>query len=484
MKLQRAVVPVVLLSLAACAGPRLPWQGENPGLDPIHAAYQTLLANYVDQPKAVDLLTAAYQGTRQTLADAGVHDDSLQPPAWTSGDDANWQRFVSAYIQIANKYAKQVGSDKLEYGAIGRMASSLNDCQTRFYDPSAMKERQGEVSGQQDFGGIGVLMKNIPGHPTVLRVLNGPAQSSGLKPGDEIVAVDGKPTAGQSFEQVRNGIRGPQGTSVKVTVKRPGSAGTQDFDIARAQIQAPIIEAAIIGGAVGYIHLYSFPQAIPEEIDRALQVFDQNNVDSVVFDVRANTGGDQQTILQVLSRFIKGGTAEVQVDRAGKKQEFSLDPSLYWQHPRAMVVLADEDTQSGGEMFAKALQEEGGYQVVGAPTAGCAASGHLYQLSDGSGLEVSIGKIVSAKGQDINRVGVKPDQPVQYPVDDLAAGRDPQLGAAIDALHTSGVGRAVTANPSSGAPAAPPPSASSAPESPVLKPLGPTSGGASIQILK
>ncbi|MFI5268305.1 MAG: S41 family peptidase, partial [Chloroflexota bacterium] len=352
------------------------------------------------------------------------------------------------------------------------------DCQTRFFDPAALKARQAEVSGQQQFGGIGVLMKNIPGHPTVLRVLDGPARSSGLKPGDEIVAIDGKPTRGQTFEQVRNTIRGPQGSSVKITVKRPGDSAPHDFDVARGQIQAPIIDAAILGNSIGYIHLYSFPQAIPQEIDKALEVFDQRNVDSVIFDVRANTGGDQQAILQVMSRFIKGGTAEVQIERNGQRQPFTLDPSVYWKNPRPVVLLADEDTQSGGEMFTKAMQEEGGYKVIGATTSGCAASAHLYQLSDGSGLEVSIGKLVSGKGADINRVGVKPDEAVQYPVDDLAAGRDPQLGAALSVLRAGGVGQSPTSQP------APAPAPITAPNPTILKPIGPGAGNRPIQVLK
>jgi len=479
VKLHRAVVPFLILSLAACAGPKLPWQREDPGLDPIHAAYETLMGNYVDEPSPVLLLSAAYQGSRQVLAEAGIRDNELQPPTWSDGQAANWDRFLKGYVQITNKYGKQVGSDKLEYAAINGMANSLKDCQTRFFDPNAMKERQAEIGGQQQFGGIGVLMKNIPGHPTVLRVLDGPARASGLKPGDEIVAIDGQPTSGKTFEQVRNSIRGPRGSSVRITIKRPGDSAAQDFDVARGQIQAPVVDAAILGDSIGYIHLYSFPPAIPQEIDKALEAFDQRNVDSVIFDVRANTGGDQQAILQVMSRFIKGGAAEVQIERNGQRQPFSLDSSLYWKNPRPLVLLADEDTQSGGEMFAKAMQEEGGYKVIGGATSGCAASAHLYQLSDGSGLEVSIGKLVSGRGAEINRVGVKPDEEVKYPVDDLAAGRDPQLGAAISALR-GGAGAGQPA--SQPAPAVAP---SNAGDTPVLKPIGPgVNGNAPIRILK
>jgi carboxyl-terminal processing protease len=480
MKLSRAAAFLTLL-LASCAGPRLPWQQQPPGgTATIQRAYNILVANYVDPPNPSALLDAAYQGATQELSKAGIQDASLQPPAPAPGQAASWDRFATAYSQLDAKYGKQLGAGTLAYAAISQMASSLKDCQTRFYDPTALKQRQAEVSGQQ-FGGIGVLMKNIPGHPTVLRVLNGPAQAAGLKPGDEILAVDGKAVQGESFEEVRNSIRGPLGSSVRLTIKRPGGAEAMDFTISRAQIQAPIIDAAILGNSIGYVHLYSFPQGITQEIDAALDTFDQKGVDSVILDVRANTGGDQPTIIAALSRFIKSGAVEIQVDRSGNRQTFSVEPSQFWKNPKPLIVLADEDTQAGGEIFAKAMQEEGGYRVIGMPTAGCAASAKSFDLGDGSALEVSVAKVISARGAEINRAGVKPDSQVLYPVEDLAAGKDPELAAALQALSSGVIGQ-----PSSGrgpAASAPPAAPASGGPGDILKPIapgGPPAGAGSI----
>jgi carboxyl-terminal processing protease len=422
-------------------------------------------------------LRGAYQGALKALSDQGIQDSDVQAPAFESGRSDNWDRFLTAYQQLAAKYGKQVGADKLEAGTISQMASSLNDCQTHYFDQQALKAQQNQLSGQQQFGGIGVLMKNMPGHPTVLRVMDGPARAAGMQPGDEIVAVDGKSTSGLTFEQALNSIRGPQGSSVQISVKRPGSTTNLDFTMSRAQVQAPIIDAAILGGSIGYIHLYSFPQGIVDQVDRALAIFDQQNVDSVVFDVRANTGGDQDTLVSALSRFVKGGTVEIQKDRAGTQKTFEVDPSQLWKNPKPLVVLADSDTQSGGEIFAKGMQEEGGYKVIGAPTGGCAAAGHMFDLGDGSAIEISTGKVVSGKGADINHVGIQPDQAVDYPVADLAAGRDPQLTAALQTLQTiSPAPRPAGSGASSTGPGASAPASSAAPSN-VLKPIGPTNPG-------
>src|SRR2546427_8437420 len=128
--MHRAVLPLLILLLTACAGPKLPWQRQDPSIDPIHSAYEVLISNYVDAPNPVLLLGSAYEGIRQVLAEASIRDAELQPPVWAEGANANWDRFLKSYTQITDKYANRVGSDKLEYAAISSMAGALKDCQT------------------------------------------------------------------------------------------------------------------------------------------------------------------------------------------------------------------------------------------------------------------------------------------------------------------------------------------------------------------
>ncbi|HEU0169142.1 MAG TPA: S41 family peptidase [Chloroflexota bacterium] len=487
MKVARAIAPLLLLSLSACAGPSLPGRSQASSssasaaaanLSTVQKAYQDLLDNYVDQPDPGLLLTGALQNVQQTLASQGVNSATVQVPAWGKDANADWSQFSGIFGPLDSRYGAQLGAGTLQNAAMTGMANSLNDCLTHYYDPASLTQRQAELNGQQNFAGIGVLMKNIPGHPTVLRILDGPAKSSGLQPGDEIVAVDGKSTQGQAFEDVRNSIRGPAGQAVTLTVKRPGSNGTQDFTIQRAQIQAPIVEAAILGGTIGYMHIYSFPQGVQTQIANALQTFDQRGATSVIIDVRTNTGGDHQTILSTLSLFIKGGQVESEILRNGQAQSFSVDGTSFWKNPKPLVVLADDDTQSGGELFAKAMQEEGGYKVVGTKTSGCTASAKLFDLGNGAGIEISTGKIVSGKGTDINRAGVTPDVAQSLPVEDLAAGRDPQLTAAVQVLQGQATSGTASVRPSG----QPPASSAAAASQPASG--GSTTGGGAPTIIK
>ncbi len=449
--MNRVLAPLlsVTLLLSACAGPSLPFNQGDPSVVPIQQAYNALIENYIDPPDSVALLQAAYQGALQVLTSAGVRDVELRPPNLVAGKSDNLDQFLSAYKQITDKYASKVHSDRLEYGVISQMAASLKDCQTNFFDPAAYVQQQ----SQQTFSGIGVILKNIPDHPTILRVLDGPAQRAGLRPGDEILAVDGQPTAGQPFPVLRNRVRGPQGSTVTIKVSRLGVTEPMNFQINRDQVQAPIIEAAVIGGNTGYIHIYSFPPSMLAELDNALAVFDQRGVRSIILDLRANTGGDQQTVLSAASHFVQGSTVEIQVDRAGKRMPFQADPAFYWKQPKPIALLADDDTTAGGEIFVKAFQEAGVGPVVGAQTAGCATTAHTFELTDGSALDISIGKVLSGKGAEINHVGITPDTAVDYPVNDLAQGNDPQLLAAFQKLQPAGT---LPATPSLSLPPNPP----------------------------
>src|SRR5579884_3510402 len=125
MNPRRLALVLLIPLLSACAGPRLPFQHQEATLDPIQQAYDDLLQNYVDPPDSAALLSSAYGGVKQTLTDAGVQDSGVGDPSLAPNQSSNWDHFATAYNQVADKFGKTVGANKLEYAAITAMAGSL-----------------------------------------------------------------------------------------------------------------------------------------------------------------------------------------------------------------------------------------------------------------------------------------------------------------------------------------------------------------------
>jgi carboxyl-terminal processing protease len=165
-------------------------------------------------------------------------------------------------------------------------------------------------------------------------------------------------------------------------------------------------------------------------------------VHGLVLDLRGNTGGRIDVGTRLLSDFLPPGTSVYQdVDRNGQKRvHFSRDGQ---QYDIPLVVLVDGGTASMGEIFASAVQEHGAATVVGSNTAGSVAAAQVFGLPDGSGLQVTVFEIRSADGNQLNKVGVTPDDVVQ-PVSRNPSGSDPAIDKAVEILHDAAATAAAT----------------------------------------
>jgi carboxyl-terminal processing protease len=135
-------------------------------------------------------------------------------------------------------------------------------------------------------------------------------------------------------------------------------------------------------------------------------------------------------LLSLLSKFLKDGPFAYQVDRRGARAAFGPD-GTYLPRQRPMVVLVSDSTSSAAELFAAAVQHFGAGTVVGTRTAGCLGIGNRFELADGSGLSVTVQKLLGPDGKELNKVGLNPTETVEVSRADLAAGRDPQLERAL-----------------------------------------------------
>ncbi len=288
------------------------------------------------------------------------------------------------------------------------------------------------MNGTTRFGGVGVILRKLPNADgfTVVEVFeNGPASKAGMRQGDIITKVDGLELTGKGIEEVVNLIRGAEGSKVTLAIVR-GSALALDMAIARASVSAPILRAQIFPGNVGYLRFYSFPEPLTAQVDAALREFERASIRNVIVDLRDNSGGQLDVVTKVTSRFVPSGPLFQSINRAGQRVVYQADGS-YWKPPHNLVVLVNNGTGSGGEIFASAVQEHGVARLVGVKSSGCVSTGQLFPLPDGSALEIATNRVVSGiSGTELNRIGVKPDETIQIVPEDLTNARDRQLDRA------------------------------------------------------
>ena len=312
------------------------------------------------------------------------------------------------------------------------MAESLNDCHTAFTDPQQAEEQAARLRGDVRFGGVGVRIKRKPNEPIVIWELldGGSAGKAGLKPGDAIVKVDGKETTPLPLDEIAAMIRGPEGSQVKLTVERADGRRVQEVSLKRVSVAEPAFKSQLLPGNVPYLRLFSFSQYGQTELLQAIRDYEAKSPPGWIIDLRTNSGGELQVLLSLLSKFLKTGPFAYQVDRRGAQAAFGPDGTyLPRQHP--IVVLVSDSTSSAAELFAAAVQHYGAGTVVGTRTAGCLGIGNRFDLPDGSGLSVTVQKLLGPDGRELNKVGLNPKEVVEVSRADLAAGRDPQLDRAL-----------------------------------------------------
>ena len=416
------------------AGPRSTAPTASGDLGSVQSAYALLMQRSVDHQSSSALLSAALDGVADSALRAGVVPPQVARPKFTDDPNQDWSLFAQAFVAAVNRYHSKVYPSQMVQAAIRGMVAKVDDCHTAYLDPTQYPDEVARLQGNTTIGGIGAaLRKPKLADPLVIwRVFDGtPAARAGLKRGDVILAVDGRDVSDLTLDGAVALIRGPEGSTVRLLIHRFGLTAPFEVAIVRGQVTPPIVEAAMLQNRVGYLRIDSFPDSVVDQVTAVLDTFDRQGARVWVIDLRNNGGGTLQAESSLLSKLIPDGLLFYVWDREGKRTDFRADGS-YRGHVAPMVVLVNEGTGSGGEMFAAAIQDYKLGRVVGARTAGCVGTGRLFQLPDGSGLQVTVGNVLTGVSNRIlNRIGVTPDVEVGMSLQDLIEGRDPQLDAAL-----------------------------------------------------
>lgn len=310
------------------------------------------------------------------------------------------------------------------YIAIRAALKQLGDPYTRFLDPKEYQSlNEQSIVGQ--LSGIGIQIEINPKTSQLMvaeTVPDAPAIKAGIKAGDRILAIDGQSTQGMKVEDASKLIRGKSGTPVVLSISRQGS--TSNVKITRANIEVPKVTYNLKqenSRRVGYIRLSEFSAAAPSQMRRAIQNLKAKQVDGYVLDLRGNPGGLLVSSVEIARMWLDNGGIVRTVNRVGGAEELKANKTALTKKP--VVVLVDGNSASASEILTGALKDNKRAVVVGSQTFGKGLVQELHQLSDGSGLAVTIEHYFTPNGTDIHHKGITPNVRI-----DLTQAQQQQLG--------------------------------------------------------
>lgn len=328
-------------------------------------------------------------------------------------------------------------SKAVEDAAAEAMVAALDDRWSYYMTAEEYRSYQEQMANA--YVGIGVhVTKREDGYIDVVKVEeNGPAAEAGVVSGDIVVAVDGQDVSGMTLDEVKNMVRGEEGTRVKLMLKRNGEALTVELE--RRAIQSIVARGTMLKDNIGLVTIENFDSRCAEETLEVIEQLLEQGAKGLIFDVRFNPGGYKKELTKILDYLLPEGVLFRSVDYS-EKESTDMSDAQCLEIP--MAVLINGDSYSAAEFFAAALSEYGVARLVGEPTTGKGHFQSTFELSDGSAAVISIGKYCTPNGVSLTDVGLTPDIVVE--VDDesyaqiyygtLAPEEDPQIQAALNAL--------------------------------------------------
>lgn len=316
------------------------------------------------------------------------------------------KKLENAFLVINERYVDEVDTADLTESAIRGMLGDL-DPHSVYITPERMAQVEDNFSGS--FEGIGISFEFVQGPEeteadtvTVLSVIpGGPSEEAGLLSGDRIIAVDDSSAVGFETNDVQRTLKGPRGTKVTVTIKRPGYDDPFDVTITRDRIPLYSVDAAhMVDDETGYIKINRFARTTYGEFIDALQSLERQGMERLMLDLRDNAGGYMEMAVRISDEFLKDD--QVIVSQRGRMDDandsFVARPRGRFED-RPVIVMVDESSASASEIVAGALQDHDRGLIVGRRTFGKGLVQQQLSLNDGSALRVTISRYYTPSGR-------------------------------------------------------------------------------------
>ena len=352
------------------------------------------------------------------------------------GLEETLQNFRAAFEK---EYIGEIDDEAMVESAIKGYVSGLGDEYTTYYTKEEMDDLMEETEG--NYVGIGIYISAYKesNEIVIIKPMEGsPAEEAGLLPGDIITKVDGVEYNGDTIDEMTNKIKGPEGTKVKVEIKRNGQ--TQEIEVERRKILISHIDSKIIEDNIGYISISDFEGGCAQEFEENYKNLEEQGIESLIIDIRNNGGGLVDEAIAILELITdKGSTLLITTDKNEAEEVTKSEKDPIINMP--IVLLVNEYSASASEIMAGALKDNNKATLVGTTTYGKGVIQKVYPLTDGSGLKMTTNEYFTPNHNKINKIGIDPDEEIDLPEEvkyktDITEEEDTQLQKAIEILKS------------------------------------------------
>lgn len=355
-----------------------------------------------------------------------------------SGDDQTFRHlrvFEDVVSLVMSNYVEEVKVDRAMEGALRGLAEGL-DPDSAYLNAAQVKSL--EAGATPPAGDVGIELTR----QYYLRIIaardGSPAARAGLRTGDYVRAIDGKPTREMSVFEGTRLLRGQPGSRVTLTIIRGNAAEPHEVPLVREKPSGPVVSGRMLGDGIGYVRIAAFGDGVADDLRTQVAALTKSGARSLVVDIRRTAEGAYENGIAAARLFVKSGTLTSKGGRDAKSPiETIVARPGDGEIALPVSLLVTAGTSGAAEIFAAALDGNGRADLVGEHTLGRAGIQKLVPLPEGRGLWLTHARYVRPTGEPIHGKGLEPDQVVADPEVEFGAAAhegDPILDAAVERL--------------------------------------------------
>ncbi len=326
-------------------------------------------------------------------------------------DSIQWRKLRQKALE------KPITNSQQAYAAIEAMLLPLEDPYTRLLRPEDYETLKKSNIGSE-INGVGLQLgaRSEDSEIVVISPLEGsPAEDAGIASGTILKKVNGESPKSLGLEATAAKLRGETGTQVILELKAPGEE-TQEIVLERRSVDLRPVRTKRLRNeshTLGYLRITQFSEGVPEQLEEALEELSEKDVEGIILDLRNNSGGLVSSGLAVADAFLNQEPIVETKKRDGINDPIPSSSKTLYDGP--MVTLVNGGTASASEILAGALQDSKRSELIGGRTFGKGLIQSLTNLSDGSGLAITVASYLTPSGRDIQNLGIEPDRILEMP---------------------------------------------------------------------